>query len=83
MTVSTRIAVSAAAVVTLGVTSTVPALAAPPREPETRTVPQSFGSSGSVGSVAALGYAVPLAVLDGRCLAQYLADHRAGDRRLG
>ncbi len=27
-------------------------------------------------------YAEPLAALDGRTLAQYLADHQAGDRRL-
>ena len=71
MNVSTRIAITAAAVVTLGVTATVPAVAAPPRGPETGVAAPSSP------------YSEACAALGGRSLAQYLADHNAGDRRLG
>jgi hypothetical protein len=76
MNVSTRIALTAAAVVTLGVTTTVPALAAAPRGPET-------GATGPAGSAVTAAYAEALAPLGGRTLAQYLADHQAGAPRLG
>jgi hypothetical protein len=71
MNVSTRIVLAAAAVVTLGTTTTLPALAALPRGPET------------AAAASSAPYAEACAALGGRSLAQYLADHNAGDRRLG
>jgi hypothetical protein len=58
-------------VVVTSIATAAPAMASQPREP------------GGAGTTAASAYAEPLAALAGRTLAQYLADHQAGDRRLG
>lgn len=64
MNTATRLLLTAAAVATVGVTTTLPAGAAQPRGPESGTV-----------TAAVSPYAEPLEALGGRTLAQYLAAH--------
>lgn len=45
-----------------------------------QTTDQDLADPCSVSATSV--YAEPLAALDGRTMAQYLADHQAGDRRL-
>jgi hypothetical protein len=58
-------------VVVTSIATAAPAIASQPREPK------------GAGTTARSVYAEPFAALAGRTLAQYLADHQAGDRRLG
>ena len=58
-------------VVVTSIATATPAGASQPRGPE--------GADATSTAV----YAEPLDALDGRTLAEYIADHRAGDRRLG
>ena len=71
MNSTTRISsiVAAAAVMAVG-PAVGTASAAPPREPGPAvwTVPSAFS--------------VPIAAIGDRCIAQYVADHMAGDRRV-
>jgi hypothetical protein len=70
-TTRSRIVSALTVVAVTSIATAAPAMASQPREPR------------GAGTTTPSAYAEPLAALAGRTLAQYLADHQAGDRRLG
>ncbi len=70
-TTRSRIVSALTVVVVTSIATAAPATASQPREPR------------GEGTTTPSAYAEPLVALAGRTLAQYLADHQAGDRRLG
>ena len=74
-----RISIVSATAIALISLSATPSFGRPVCDSEGRTCAQSVSAVPAPGTSP---YAEPLATLGGLTLAQYLADHRVGDRRL-
>lgn len=72
-----RITIVSATAMALLSLSAAPSFGSPTCDSEGRSCAQSVSAAPSTSP-----YAEPLAALGGLTLAQYLADHRVGDRRL-